>query len=141
MQKLLLVFALLFAFPALAQQIQTPQPTSSAAVGIVPVISASAENNHVLKAGPGNLYSVYASNATSTAGFLLVFNSTTVPADGAVTPQLCVNLPASGTVSINFGPSPPQVFSTGISAALSSATTCFTRTSGTITGFISGSVK
>ena len=43
-------------------------PSSSSAVGITPVVSASLESNHVLKASPGNLYGVYATTG-ATAGW------------------------------------------------------------------------
>lgn len=116
-------------------------PTAGAGAGITPIVSASAENNHVLKASAGNLYSVYAQNLTSTTGFLVVLNSTTSPADGAITPLECVQLPPNGNASISYNPGPAGVFTTGITAVLTSATTCFTKTTGVITGFIHGAVK
>jgi len=94
-----------------------------------------------LKASAGNAYSVYATNLTATSGFLLLFNATSAPVDGAVTPVACAPLSANGVASINYAPSPPGVFSTGITAVVSSAATCFTKTTGVITAFISGSVK
>lgn len=115
-------------------------PTSIAGAGITPIVSASAENNHVLKNSAGNLYSAYAANITATAGYLVILNSTTSPADGAITPLAVCNLPANGTCSINFNPGPAQVYSTGITAVVTSASTPFTKTTGTITAFISGSV-
>ncbi len=115
-------------------------PSATAANGIAPVVSASAEGSHVLKATPGNLYQVYAQNLTATAGFLIVLNSTTVPSDGAVTPLAAVNLPANGVAAIDFGVI-PSVYSTGITAVVTSATTPFTKTTGVITAFISGSVQ
>lgn len=116
-------------------------PTAAATGGIVPIVSSSAENNHVLKGTPGNLYSVYATNLTSTAGFLLVLNSATSPADGAVTPLECAPLPANGAASISYNSGPPAVFSTGITAVITSAATCFTKTTGAITAFIKGSIQ
>lgn len=116
-------------------------PSSDSTSGITPVVSAAAENNHVLKATPGNLYSVYAVNLTSTPGYLVVLNTTASPGDGAITPLDCAPLPASGSASINFGAGPPNVYSTGITAVITSAATCFTKTTGVITGFISGRVK
>jgi hypothetical protein len=116
-------------------------PSSSSSIGITPVVSASAEATHVLKATPGNLYSVYATNLTSTAGFLVVLNATSAPADGAITPLVCVPLPSNGNATLNFNPGPPEVYSTGITAVITSAATCFTKTTGVITGFISGSVQ
>ncbi len=116
-------------------------PSSSSSAGITPVISAAAEGSHVLKASAGNAYSAYATNLTATNGFLVLLNSTSVPADGAMTPLACAPLSANGVASINYAPGPPGVFSTGITAVITSAATCFTKTTGVITGFISGSVK
>ena len=116
-------------------------PSYLSADGITPVVSASAENAHVLKATPGNLYSVYATNLTATAGYLVVLNATSSPSDGAITPLAAVPLPASGVASIDFTPGPPEAYSTGITAVLTSAATPFTKTTGVITGFISGHVS
>jgi hypothetical protein len=91
-----------------------------------PVVSAVAEGGHVLKASPGCLISVYVTNPGA-AGFLMVFNSATVPADGAVTPRECVPVGAASYQYINFAPQPPEWYSTGISAAVST-TGCFTKT-------------
>jgi hypothetical protein len=117
-------------------------PSSSSSIGIPSVVSASAEASHVLKASAGNLYSVYADNFTATAGWLAIINSVSAPTTGSsITPLECVPLPASGSASINYNPGPPSVFPTGITALLTSAANCFTFTSGTITGFIKGSVQ
>ncbi len=116
-------------------------PSSSSSIGITPVVSAAAEATHVLKAGAGNAYAVYATNLTSTQGFLLLINATSAPADGAVTPLACAPLAPNGVASLNYAPGPPGVFSTGITAVVTSAVTCFTKTTGVITAFISGSVQ
>lgn len=126
-------------------------PTSAAAAGITPVLSGSAVSGLILKASAGNLYSVYATNATTTPGYLMTFNSTTVPADGPVTPVDCVPIPASsstlaGNASLSNGSAPPDAFSAGISVAVSS-TGCFTKTTsgspptGGLTAFIKGRVQ
>jgi hypothetical protein len=108
---------------------------------ITPVVTATAAASKVLKAAAGNLYSVNATNQTTTAGFLVVINATTAPTTGStITPLSCAPLPASGSASINYG-QVPAAYSTGITAMLTSATTCFTFTSGTITGFISGLIQ
>ena len=68
--------------------------------------------------------------------------ATSAPADGAVTPIDCVPLPANGNTAINYaGGGPPEVFSTGITAVVTSAATCFTKTTGVITAFIHGAVQ
>ncbi len=53
-------------------------PTAATAAGISPIASTVSESSHVLKGSPGNLYGAYATNQTSTAGFLVILNSTTV---------------------------------------------------------------
>jgi hypothetical protein len=122
----------LIAIPATAQQLN---------ISVVPVVSASAEKGHVLKATAGHLYSAYATNVTATAGFLVLIDAAAVPTDGAITPIACIPLPASGAASFNYSPSPPGQFSTGIVAAATSASSCFTLTTGTITAFFSGLVQ
>lgn len=127
MRKLFLTLALglgLFATPALAQT-QCLVPAAAAAT---PVVSAALEGSHVLKASSGCLLSGYATIDSTTAGWLMIFNSTTVPADGAVTPQDCIYISAApGSLGLNWAPLPPEWFSTGISIAFSS-TGCFTKT-------------
>src|SRR5258708_4435019 len=46
--------------------------------------SSSAEATHIFKATPGALYSIYATNLTATAGFLVVVSAAPVPADGLI---------------------------------------------------------
>lgn len=104
-----------------------------------PIASASAENNHILRASPGRLYNLFVANQVATAGFVVVLNQTTVPADGAITPLLCVNIAASGTAQLNLVQR-PAAFNTGIVVVITSAANCFTKTTGVITGFISGMV-
>lgn len=116
-------------------------PSSSSSIGITPVVSTAAEASHVLKASPGNVYSAYANNFSATAGWLVLINATSAPADGAITPLACALLSPNGVSSINYAPGPPGVFSVGITAVVTSATTCFTKTTGIITAFISGSVQ
>lgn len=113
-------------------------PTAGATAGITPVVSGAAEGTHVLKGGAGNLYSVYAT-AGATAGFLMVFNATAAPGDGAVTPIQCIQVPANTTQGVSFNPGPPEVYATGISVAFST-TGCFTKTV-SATAFFHGSVK
>ncbi len=94
--------------------------------GITPVVSAAPESGRLIKAAPGNLYSVYVTTGAA-AGYLMTFNAKAPPADGPVTPIECVVAPANNTVSITFH-GPPDIYSIGIVAAFSS-TGCFTKTS------------
>lgn len=116
-------------------------PSSSANYAIVPIVSSTVESGHVLKASAGNLYSIYV-NSTVT-GLLMVFNSTTVPADGAVTPIECVSTTQIGNnfiASINYSPGPASSYSTGISVAYSTGTNCFNKTA-SATAFFHGTVQ
>jgi hypothetical protein len=88
-------------------------------------VSAAVEAGHLIKAGPGNLYSLYVTTTTA-AGYLMTFNAISVPPDGPVNPVECVTAPANGTVSISFG-GPPDIYSRGIVAVFSS-TGCFNKT-------------
>jgi len=106
---------LALATPAFAQSFGNP---------IAPVESAAAEGGHVLKAGPGSLYGLTVAIGT-TAGYAMVLNSTTVPSDGAVTPVLCYNIPASSNAPYSYPW--PVAFSTGITVVFST-TGCFTKT-------------
>jgi hypothetical protein len=108
-------------------------------IALTPVATPSAANNLVLKATPGHLFGLTVANQTATAGFLVVLNATTAPADGAIVPLVCVALPANGNAQIPPG-FPSFSFNVGMVAVLTSATTCFTKTTGVITGFISGLV-
>lgn len=122
-------------------QVTSPGPSSSSSLGITPVVSAGNESGHILKNSPGNVYSVYATNSTATQGFLVLLNAIAVPADGVMAPLACVPLAPNGVASLNYAPGPPGVFSTGIVAVVTSATSCFTKTTGTLTAYISGSVQ
>lgn len=118
-------------------------PSSSSSVGIAPAIAGSAASSAVLKASPGNFYGAY---ATVTApSWLMVFNATSAPSNGATTAgtasgnmQDCVQISA-GSGMINYSPGPPEVFSVGVTAVISS-TACGTLTLAT-TGFIHGSAQ
>jgi hypothetical protein len=107
-------------------------PTSSANGAIAPIVSTVAESAHILKASAGNLYRASVT-AGASAGFLMVFNATTAPADGAVTPLVCRPVAANGQVEANFAGLPAR-FSTGITAVFST-TGCFTKTASATASF------
>lgn len=120
-------------------------PSSAAGVGITPVVGGSAVSGLVLKNAAGNLYDVYATS-TATSFWLMVFNSTNVPSNGATTAGTasgnmvqCIQSNSSGTALLTFGSGPPEVYSVGISAAVSS-TACATLTL-SATAFIRGRVQ
>ena len=112
-------------------------PSSATNVGITPVVSASAESCHVLKASAGNLYSV--SGYVGAAAWLMVFNTMTAPGDGAVTPTVWAYAPGAGSWAISYG-SIPAVFSTGITVCASS-TGPLTKTAYSTNTVFSGNVQ
>jgi len=68
------------------------------------------------------------------AGFLMVFDATSAPADGAVTPRICRVVAANSSLEVVFNA--PVNFGTGITAVFST-TGCFVKTS-SATAFIEG---
>lgn len=105
----------------------TDIPVTVAQQTATTVVSTALEASHVLKNGAGKLVSLHVYNSGS-AQFILIMNSTTVPADGAVTllyPPIAI--PATSNISLTFPV--PLTASTGISVANSSTGT-FTKTVG-----------
>ncbi len=146
MLRVLLILFLLAPLAVQAQPLNNVAIAGSASpgLGITPVVGGSAASSQVLKATPGNLYSVYAE--CSAACWLMVFNSATAPSNGSTTAGTasgnmtdCIAIPSGSNGSINYAPGPPEVFSVGITAVISS-TTCATLTLAT-TGFIHGMVQ
>jgi hypothetical protein len=138
---ILAVLLTAISVPAFAQVNPTPtylQPSvaSPTAPGGISVQTATVGSSLVLKAAPGELFSATISNP-SAAGFLLIFNAATVPADGTVTPVECVPVASAGTVTISY--STPEFFNVGMAMALSS-TGCFTKTTAP-TGFLHAQVQ
>lgn len=119
---------------AVADTYPPPTPASTAGLGIANVVSTALETGHVIKNSAGNLYG-FTVTTTTVAGYAQIFNSTTVPAAGAVTPVDTFYVGAFGSVSRTYDP--PLVCATGISIAFSSAVTPFTKTD-SATAFISG---
>lgn len=113
------------------------EPTAVATAGITPVVSSAAEANRVLKASAGNLYGLTVTTGAA-AGFVLVFNATSAPSDGAVTPIYCFSVPATTSAGISWPV--PAAFSTGITVSFSTGADCFTKTASS-TAFFSGAVK
>jgi hypothetical protein len=117
-----------------------------AAENIGAQVSAAAESSHVFcnAAGTGGaqkapcfIRSLYVTTGAA-AGYLMVFNAVSAPADGAVTPAECVIAPANSTVSVDFGET-TRAYVTGL-VAVFSTTGCFTKTA-SATAFFNGRVQ
>lgn len=131
------------ALPSYAQ-LQPPQtvisvPTPSSSAGINPVASAALEASHVFKTGPGTLYDLEIATS-SVAGYLLLFDATSDPADGAVTPLKCFGLIPTTSTTATLWPAGGIVnFKTGLVAVFSTSG-CFTKAE-SATAYFSGDVK
>lgn len=113
------------AFPAYAGPIGNP---------IVSVQTAAAASSIIIKAAPGVLNG-FSATSSSAAGYVLIYDSATVPSNGSVTPKFCYYVASDpGTVAASWL-SYPVPFVNGIVIAFST-TGCFSQTLST-TAFIS----
>lgn len=91
-----------------------------------------------------NGYNFYGAQITtsSTAGYVLIFDGTTVPADGTVTPVKCFYVANPGTSYISLDPTAPWSSKSNPSGwtIVFSSTGCFTKTI-SATAFISAQVQ
>lgn len=113
------------SLPALPAGTNTIGSVTAVPSPVAPVSSTAVEGTHVLKSSAGNLYSLSVTT-TTTSGYLMLFNATAAPADGAVTPAYCLAVPSATSMGVSW--TTPLTLSTGISVAFSS-TGCFTKTS------------
>lgn len=95
---------------------------------------SAAASSIVAKASAGSVVSI--SGSAVSGSYIMLFNATSAPADGAVTPVKCWGpMSAAGPFSFGWGPGPVFTMSTGITV-VSSSTGCFTKTA-TNAAFIS----
>lgn len=111
-----------------------PVSCSVAACGLVSVRNVAVGSAQIIKGSGGNLYDWQVTSGAS-AGYVMIFNATTAPADGAVTPAQCVTVAANTTVGSSFN-LVPEYYATGI-VIVFSTTGCFTKTA-SATAFIRG---
>lgn len=100
-------------------------PSTAAAAAIAPVPSTIAEGSRVFKSGAGNAFTWRVTTGI-VGGYVLIFDATSAPADGVVTPIDCVAVAANSTVGSNMDTLPDR-FTTGYTIVFSS-TGCFTKT-------------
>lgn len=114
---------------------------SGANLGVPYFATAALAANKVVKASPGNLYGFQVSADTTlsaAAWWIMVYDATSAPVDGAVTPIKCYALPA-GTTSLAASWPTPLVLATGITIGVST-NGCFTKAASTH-AFISGDAQ
>jgi hypothetical protein len=113
----------------------TFSPSATAAAGTTNARTTVAASSLIAKASAGNLYQYNVTSGAS-AGYVLIYNSATVPADGTVTPVRCIPLAANTGIEV---PLRGSYHSAGIVLAFST-TGCFTQTL-SATAFISAEIK
>ena len=116
-----------------------PAPVNQ--VSATKVSTAALAANLVVSAAPASLFSFEVSadsTLSAAAWWVMAYDATAAPADGAVTPIKCYALP-SGAPSISAGFTTPETFSTGVVIGVST-TGCFTKTASTH-AFISGGYR
>ena len=118
----------LFAMAAMAAPLGNP---------IVAVQNSTAAGDLIAKASSGLLNGFSATSGASN-GYVLIFDSATVPSDGPVTPKLCYILPAYSTTGASWINNPVN-FVNGITLVFST-TGCFSKTISN-TGFFSAQVQ
>lgn len=119
----------------------TNTPSAASGAALTPVSSSALAANTVIKASAGNLYSFEVSADSTLSGaawWIMIYNATSAPVDGAVTPLKCYAM-SSGTTSYGAAFPTPAAFSTGITIGVST-TGCFTKTASTH-AFISGDAQ
>ncbi len=112
-------------------------PSSAASAAATNAQSTAAGSNLVIKSGAGNLYALTVTIGATT-GYLMLFDATALPSNGAVTPLYCLPILSNGTLggaTLEFDP--PKRFATGITAGFST-TGCFSLTASTTAAFFAG---
>lgn len=119
----------------------TNAPSAASTSGLTPTTSAALAANTVIKASAGNLYSFEVaadSTLSAAAWWIMIYNATSAPGDGAVTPLKCYAMPL-GTTTFSAAFPTPVAFSTGIVIGVST-NGCFTKAASTH-AFISGDAQ
>lgn len=128
--------------PVVIASDQTAIPITGSVTNVVSattVVSTALEASHVLKASAGALVSLQIFNSKASAQYILVMNSATVPADGAVT-LLCPPIYIAATTYLMLSFDIPLTASTGISVS-NSSTGSFTKTIGAADCIFTGQVQ
>jgi len=111
-------------------------PSAASGIALPQAANTAVSGSKTLKASAGNLYG-YNIVTGGSAGYLMFFDSTTVPADGAVTPTRVIPVAANTGIDRSFNP--PLRFATGI-VAVFSTTGPYTKTI-SATAFLAGDVQ
>jgi hypothetical protein len=127
--------------PATSPISNIPLPSSAAVAGLAPTSTSALAASAVIKGSGGNLYSFEVaadSTLSGAAWWIMVFNATSLPTNGAVTPAKCYAM-QSGTTNFSAAWPTPVQFGTGVTIGVST-TGCFTLTA-SVHAFISGDAQ
>lgn len=108
-------------------------PSTSTSSALTRVFTTTVQGSLIVKASAGNLYG-YNIVSGGSAGYLMIFDSATVPAEGTVTPKLV--LPIAANAGIQSDRDIPIRFTSGI-VMVFSTTGPFTKTISN-TAFLAG---
>lgn len=112
-------------------------PTSVSTGATTRASGTAAASSLVLKASAGNLYDLKVTIG-ATAGYVLLFDATSLPSNGAITPVFCERVNSDGTAGgASFAWPMPFPFATGIVAGFST-TGCYTLTASATAAFFGG---
>lgn len=122
-----------------------PIPSSDTSnYGITPSTTGMTATGLIAKASAGNSYGVYfTQRATTAEAYLVGINSNVQFPDGAITPSLvleCYPVGQGGVSPVN-SLLIPKAYSAGITYFITIANTCYTKTTGNVSGFIGAMVK
>ena len=135
--RAVLIALLLFPVLAQAQSLQFGALILPYGSHVAAKSTTVASSSLIVKATTGSLYS-FTVTAGSSAGYVMLFNSVTVPADGTVTPVYCFPVAANSTFSQSYGGT-PVALNNGI-VIVFSTTGCFTKTA-SATAFLAAQVN
>ena len=126
----------LFAFLLLSAQAQA-QTSPILGNPIASAQTATAAASLVAKATGGQLYA-FSGTAGASAGYFLIFDATSAPSNGTVTPKFCYPVAIGGNFDKSWG-AYPVPFQNGIVIEFST-TGCFSATSSS-TAFITAQIR
>lgn len=106
---------------------------------VAPTVSTTYTATKVLQASAAVLKGLSVTS-TSASAFVMVFNATSAPADGAVTPAKCFQFNGPNTVAVSWGLAPLKL-STGATVVISTGADCLTKTTGVATAFFDAQVQ
>jgi len=130
------IIMLLVVLMVLAPQTYLNTAYAQSIVSLYPQYTTSLASSQVIYSSAGSALRGFQVTTSSVAGYVMLFDATSAPADGAVTPVKCVYISYPGTVLLGPDPGTAWLAKYGWTVVFSS-TGCFTKTA-SATAFISG---